>query len=142
MTANQRTYKIGEIAQEIGVTPQALRFYEMSGFIPKPQRTESGYRIYSAESRARLLFLKRAQRFGFKLDEIKTLMGVDAHRRGACAQVKAVIDHKLKILDVQMKQLKLLQRDLMRLRKECAKSLAIDAACPVILDFSKTITLQ
>lgn len=135
-----RTYKIGQIAQEIGVTPQALRFYETNGFISKPQRTPSGYRIFSAEARARLLFLKRAQRFGFKLDEIKTLMGVKARRRGACAEVKKVIEHKLTLLDEQMEQIKLLRADLVRLRKECEKALAVDAACPVILDFSKTVS--
>lgn len=130
-------YRIGEIAKELGLTPQALRYYELEGFIPKPERTPSGYRLYSAEARARFLFLRRAQHFGFKLEEIRTLMGVDATRRGSCAQVKSMLDAKLAELDEQFKQMKKLRSDLLRLQKDCEQALSADASCPVILNFSK-----
>lgn len=135
----QGAYRIGDIAKELGLTPQALRYYEQEGLIPKPQRTPSGYRIFSEDARARLLFLKRAQQFGFKLDEIKILLGVKANRRGSCAQVKSLLDAKLVELEERFKQIKRLQTDLLRLRKECEAALSVDASCPMIIDFSKVV---
>src|SRR3989442_5908961 len=136
----QGLYRIGEIAKELGLTPQAIRYYEQEGLISKPQRTASGYRIYSEEARARLLFLKRAQQFGFRLEEIKSLLGADTGRSGSCARVKSMLDAKLARLDVQFGQMKQLQSDLRRLQKQCEKALAADASCPVIIDFSKAVT--
>ncbi|MBI4455797.1 MAG: heavy metal-responsive transcriptional regulator [Acidobacteria bacterium] len=136
----QGVYRIGDVAKELGLTPQALRYYEQEGLIPKPQRTPSGYRIFSEDARARLLFLKRAQQFGFKLDEIKTLLGVKANRRGSCAQVKSLLDAKLVELEERFKQIKQLQTDLLRLRKECEAAFSVDASCPVIIDFAKDVS--
>lgn len=132
-------YRIGEIARELGLTPQALRYYEQEGFIPKPQRTPSGYRIFSEDARARLLFVKRAQQFGFKLEEIKMLWGVNANRCGSCAEVKSMLDAKLVELEEQFRQIKQLHSDLLRLREKCEEALSADASCPVLIDFAKTV---
>lgn len=46
--------RIGELAHELGVTADTLRFYERSGFLPRPRRTESGYRDYGATDTERI----------------------------------------------------------------------------------------
>src|SRR2546428_13145414 len=135
----QGAYRIGEIAKELGLTPQALRYYEQEQLISKPRRTASGYRVYSEDARARLLFLKRAQQFGFTLEEIKGLLGADANRRGSCARVKLMLDAKLDHLTTQFRQMKQLRSDLLHLRKQCEEALAADASCPVLVDFSKVV---
>jgi hypothetical protein len=38
--------KIGEVSQESGVGVEALRFYERSGLLGRPARSQSGYRLY------------------------------------------------------------------------------------------------
>jgi MerR family transcriptional regulator, copper efflux regulator len=40
--------RIGEVARDLGVSADTLRFYERSGLLPQPGRTESGYRDYGA----------------------------------------------------------------------------------------------
>lgn len=35
--------RIGELAQQAGVTTKALRFYEQAGVLPEPARSPSGY---------------------------------------------------------------------------------------------------
>ncbi len=42
-----KTYKIGTVAKEIGLSVKAIRFYEKIGLIPPPERTlSSGYRLF------------------------------------------------------------------------------------------------
>ena len=41
-------FKIGEVARRAGVGVETLRFYERSGLLDRPARTEGGYRLYDA----------------------------------------------------------------------------------------------
>ncbi len=49
--------QIGDLAKALGVTTKTLRHYEKAGLIPAAERSENGYRNYSAEAvqRARLV---------------------------------------------------------------------------------------
>ncbi len=38
--------RIGELAREVGVSADTLRFYERSGMLPRPRRAANGYRDY------------------------------------------------------------------------------------------------
>ncbi len=42
-----RTYKTSEVASVVGLHPNSVRLYEEWGFIPKPERKENGYRVYT-----------------------------------------------------------------------------------------------
>lgn len=46
--------RIGEVARELGVSADTLRFYERSGLLPMPPRTESGYRDYGPAETERI----------------------------------------------------------------------------------------
>ena len=46
--------RIGDVASELGVSADALRFYERAGASPRPPRGENGYRDYSAADVERL----------------------------------------------------------------------------------------
>src|SRR4029453_8113286 len=76
-------FKIGEVARRAGVGVETLRFYERSGLLNRPARTEGGYRLYDAETLKTLEFIRRAQSLGFTLEEIKntTAEGGAGHRR-------------------------------------------------------------
>ena len=57
--------KIGEVSKLSGVGIEALRFYEKSGLLERPERTYSGYRMYDESVLERLSFIKKAQVLGF-----------------------------------------------------------------------------
>lgn len=42
-----KTYKTKQVAEAIGVHPNTVRLYEEIGFIPKPERLENGYRVFT-----------------------------------------------------------------------------------------------
>ena len=71
-------HTVTQLAQDLGVTARAMRFYEDKGLIC-PQRVGST-RVYTARDRARMILILRGKRLGFSLREIKDyldLYGVD-----------------------------------------------------------------
>ena len=64
---------IGKAAQLSGTTIKAIRHYEAIGLMPAPAR-EGGYRVYTAQSVERLMFIKCAQQLGFKLKELQEIL--------------------------------------------------------------------
>ena len=72
-----RKLTIGKLAEEAGISIQAIRFYERKGIIEPPPRNESGYRIYDEEILYRLHFIQNAKKYGFSLNGVKEL--IDLH---------------------------------------------------------------
>ncbi|MBO9680439.1 MAG: MerR family transcriptional regulator [Acidovorax sp.] len=72
--------KIGELAKHSGLAPSRIRFYEASGLIRGVERKENGYREYGPEALWMLEIITSAQRAGFSLDEIRTLLPNDEAR--------------------------------------------------------------
>jgi len=66
--------RIGELAKRAGVSVQAIRFYERRRLIRTPRRTPAGYRIYSEKDLESVTLIKKMQRFGFKLAEIRRIL--------------------------------------------------------------------
>jgi DNA-binding transcriptional MerR regulator len=64
--------KIGEVAELLGTTPRALRFYEEEGLISS-QRTTGGTRLYSLEDIARFRAILDLARAGIPIALIKDL---------------------------------------------------------------------
>jgi MerR family transcriptional regulator, copper efflux regulator len=113
---NSQALKIGEVAKESGIGIEALRFYEKSGLLDAPSRTDSGYRIYDREVLTRLDFIKRAQLLGFSLDEIKRIITHKRAGQSPCAEVREVVRQRLQELDQRM-------REMRRYRKELVSAL-------------------
>src|SRR5207237_5273831 len=64
---------IGEVAARTGVRPSALRYYESVGLLPPPPRV-SGGRRYGELTVGFVALVRLAQRAGFRVDEIRTLL--------------------------------------------------------------------
>ena len=72
----------GELAAAAGVTVQTLRYYERRGLLDEPDRTLGGHRVYAPETVTVLRVIKAAQRLGFTLDDVATLLETGRHRHG------------------------------------------------------------
>lgn len=62
-------YTVTQLAQDLGLTPRALRFYEDKGLIT-PRRAGTT-RVYTHRDRARMILIQRGKRLGFSLAEIR-----------------------------------------------------------------------
>lgn len=63
-----------EVADQVGVNAQTLRYYERRGLLAEPPRSSSGYRDYPDAAVRLLRFIKRAQELGFALDQVEQLI--------------------------------------------------------------------
>src|SRR5256885_1258851 len=93
--------QIGTVAKTIGVSVDAIRFYERTALLPPPPRTQCGFRQYGENHLETLAFIRRAQHLGFKLTEIRGLLSLRGNRLQPCAPGRRRF--KKKILDVQRK---------------------------------------
>ncbi|MGH9872281.1 MAG: heavy metal-responsive transcriptional regulator [Pyrinomonadaceae bacterium] len=104
--------KIGEVAKLSGIGIEALRFYERSGLLGRPGRTQGGYRVYDTAVLQRLDFIKRAQVLGFSLDEIKRIIADKQAGKSPCRDVREIVRHRLEELDERMKEMRRYRREL------------------------------
>ena len=71
----ERYLQIGEVAEQLGLTPRTLRYYEEIGLLEHPSRMEGGFRLYSATDIDRLESIVQLKRLlGFSLREIKQVV--------------------------------------------------------------------
>ena len=117
----RRMLKIGDVSKQSGIGIEALRFYEKSGLLDKPSRTESGYRVYGPEVLERLAFIKQAQALGFSLDEIKRIVEDARTGKSPCDEVREIVSHRLEELDERMRELRRYRRELAETLEEWNK---------------------
>lgn len=71
---NSSRYRIGEVASLLGITPQAVRYYEEEGIINPERNPLSGYRYYSAWDINMLMRIRTYRQQGFSMEEIRDVM--------------------------------------------------------------------
>ncbi len=92
---HKQTYTITALAQEFGITPRAIRFYEDQGLLSPARAGRT--RIYTKADRTRLKLALRGKRLGLSLAEIKELLDMYGGVKNSAAQ----IEHFLKALSVR-----------------------------------------
>ena len=100
-----RTFGIGEAARRAGVSPDLVRYYERVGVLPRAPRTAGGFRYYSDETVARLLFVRNAIRFGFTSKELAGFLKARDSGRPPCHSVRAAGQRLLSEMDDQLARL-------------------------------------
>jgi DNA-binding transcriptional MerR regulator len=98
--ASARLYTVTELAEELGVTPRALRFYEDKDLIT-PSRAGTT-RVYTKREHARMQLILRGKRLGFSLREIKQfldLYDVDPTHKEQLRQLLEAVRHRVAELE-------------------------------------------
>jgi DNA-binding transcriptional MerR regulator len=119
--------RIGELAERLGVTTKAIRFYERIGLLPDPTRTPSGYRSYEEVDADRLVFIKTAQRLGLSLDEIKEIIAFRDRGEQPCGYVAEVLQRQVSDLDGRIREMRALRDELRRLQGRAAQGVTAEA---------------
>ncbi|WP_112310446.1 MerR family transcriptional regulator [Pseudogemmobacter bohemicus] len=127
---------IGTLSRLTETKVETIRFYEKSGLLPEPGRTEGNYRAYEVEHLNRLSFIRRARALGFSLDQIRELLRLSDDRFRSCDSVDAITREHLIEVEQKLSDLKALQAELSRMLTQCscgtvADCRIIDALSPV-----------
>ena len=87
--------RIGELAGELGVSADTLRFYERSGLLPRPQRGENGYRDYGPLDAERLRLIVELRRLDIPIADAARV----AHwcQSGHCSETSAELPELLSV---------------------------------------------
>ncbi|QEL65216.1 putative transcriptional regulator, MerR family [Oryzomicrobium terrae] len=97
--------KIGEAAQQSGVSAKMIRHYEAIGLLPTAARRESGYREYRERDVATLRFIRAARDLGFGLDAIGDLLSLWNNQQRASRDVKALAERHIATLEAKVIEL-------------------------------------
>ena len=126
-----RTLTIGRLAKKAGVNLETVRYYERRGLLPRPPRSESGYRLFPDEAAGRLRFIRRAQELGFSLAEIRELLSLRVSRTAKRTDVRTRAEAKIADIDARIRSLHSMKRALYKLTRVCAGCGPI-AECPIL----------
>ncbi|GAB2563227.1 MerR family transcriptional regulator [Nocardia heshunensis] len=93
----ERTWRVGELARETGVTVRTLHHYDRLGLVSASSRTGGGHRCYTAADVRRLHRVIALRGFGFALDEIAGLLAEtpDHDPRELIRQQVEVLDERI-----------------------------------------------
>lgn len=95
--------RIGELADQSGVTAKTIRFWESTGLLADPTRTPSGYRDYDPAVVDRLRFIRHAQTAGLTLAEIRQVLAISDDGEPPCGHVTDLIHQHLADVDERIR---------------------------------------
>lgn len=115
----ETTWTISELAEEFGITPRTIRFYEDQGIV-SPRR-EGRNRVFVSRDRTRLKLALRGKRMGFQLSEILDLINMyDAAPDNTATQLQ----HYVQVLEQHRSTLQQQRKDLEQTLSEIEDQLA------------------
>lgn len=109
-------FTISELAEELGITPRTIRYYEEVGLIEPIRHEDIGQRLYGARERVRLKLILRGKRLGFSLAEIKEMIDLydeDPTEREQLQRVIAYGEQRLSVIDEMLQDLQVMREEIM-----------------------------
>lgn len=129
MSKNQLNYlQIGELAKQTGIAVSALRYYQKVALLePCYVASDTKYRYYQPSDVALAKFIKKSQRLGFSLDEIKQILSERDAGRSPCPKVRLLAKRKIEDLHKQIAELQKLEQELNDYIVEASADLETDS---------------
>lgn len=121
----------GEVAKLSNVGIETVRFYEQEGLIPKPRRSDAGYRQYPSDAIKRIQFIKHAKDLGFSLKEITELLSLRVNAKKTCGDVRKIAEGKMQEIESKIRHLKKIKRALNTLAESC-RGKGPTSECPIL----------
>lgn len=116
-----KAYRIGAIARAAGVPVETIRYYELSGLMPAPRRSQGNFRLYTESQCERLLFIRQCRALNMTLEEIRQLLVFKDNPSQRCDAVNTLLEARIRFITERLTQLNKLRRDLRALRRRCGR---------------------
>jgi DNA-binding transcriptional MerR regulator len=134
--------QIGKVAEQTGLSIDAIRFYEKQRLLERPPRTEGGFRLFDTQDIRRIQFIRQAQRLGFSLPEVRELLLVQREDGEACSHVRDLLKGKIEIVRNKIAELVTLEQQLATKLRKCEHTLkafaeAHKSGCPVLEEIAR-----
>lgn len=96
---------VSELADRAGISPDTVRYYGRLGLLPETGRTDAGHRYYDEAALERVRFIKGAQWFELRLEEIRELLEVVDAEGCACGHTRELVLRRIAAIDEQRARL-------------------------------------
>lgn len=106
---------ISELAQELGVTPRTIRYYEEVGLITPLYLENVNQRLYGAREKARLKLILRGKHLGFSLVDIKEMINLYDIDRTEKRQLERTLEYgqkRIQEIEEKIRELSALKEEL------------------------------
>ncbi|MCG8521467.1 MAG: MerR family transcriptional regulator [Pseudomonadales bacterium] len=127
---------IGELAKRGNVATSLLRYYEKEGLLEPSGRTAAGYRLYSPDSLKHLLFIRKAQRYGFSLKDIKMMRGI-AHDGDQPHDIRYIAKQRFMDIERRFTEMLVLRHELELFLDDVTEQIGEAAGPDVALQYRK-----
>lgn len=127
----QDNLTIGAFAKAAGVSVETIRFYQLKGLLPQPERLNGRICRYGQADVARLRFVKSAQRLGFSLNEVGLLLKLEDGTN--CSEAAELAALRLADVRIRLVDLKRMEAALSKLVSQCNAHHG-NVSCPLIAD--------
>jgi MerR family mercuric resistance operon transcriptional regulator len=125
-------FSIGQLAKQAGCKVETVHYYEKTGLMPEPPRTEGGHRIYALTDVKRLNFIRRSRELGFSIEKIKQLLRFIDEPNHYCGEVKAMAMQQAREVQQKIEDLQRLKEALNTMVTQCkGEGYSVDN-CPII----------
>ena len=108
-------FTVSTLAKAAGLNVDTVRYYARLGLIRESGRTPGGHRYFDDGALQRVLFIRGAQWFDLRLDEIRELLEVSDNGDGASTLTQALLEQKIAAIDAQRQRLDRIRSVLSRL---------------------------
>lgn len=112
--------RIGELSKATGVDIDTIRFYEKSGLLPGPARSDNGYRDYAHAHLERLAFIRHCRALDMSLADVAQLLAsLDTEDAEQLAQVDGLVEAQLARVRARLASMLALEQQLVALKARC-----------------------
>ena len=108
----EKTLTIGELAKQGNVATSLLRYYEKEGLLEPVGRTEAGYRLYAPDAVRHLRFIRKAQRYGFSLQDIKLMRGAAHDQGGELHDIRQIAEDRFLEIERRVTEMLVLRHEM------------------------------
>ena len=108
-----------DLARAEGCKVQTIRHYEQVGLMPAPPRTLGNQRRYGPAQLARLGFIRHGRELGFSLPAIQEMLALSDDPDRTCEEVDAIARRQLADVEIRIRRLQGLRRELQRMVRDC-----------------------
>jgi DNA-binding transcriptional MerR regulator len=117
---------IGKLAAGTGVKVPTIRYYEVIGLMPEPERTQGNQRRYGSSHRDRLAFIRHARDLGFTVEAIRDLISLRADPDAPCLEADKIASERLADVRDKISRLKRLETELAHIVSQCGGGAVAD----------------
>jgi len=115
--------RIGEVARQVGVTIDTIRFYNKLGLIDCPRQATTRYRIFTQAQVHELKSVRQLRDLGLSLREIKGLFALRRRQRPVCPEARKFLKGKLAQVKTKIEAFRQLETELKRALRKCEREL-------------------